>query len=136
MEALSAQVGTAHTAVIYDAQTDPNSQLGRPGQYTSKGAFTDSRIDVNKVIDKKKGSVELGGSVEVYPTADGARRRAEYIQNILKGAPMLGAEYDYLAGGVLLRLSGRLTPTQASAYVRPLAAITEARVTGPVPPRS
>jgi hypothetical protein len=29
---------------------------------------------------------------------------------------ILGTEYDYLAGPVLLRLSSQLTPAQAAAY--------------------
>lgn len=31
-------------------------------------------------------------------------------------APVLGSEYDYVVGSLLIRVSGVLTPTQAGAY--------------------
>jgi hypothetical protein len=33
----------------------------------------------------------------------------DYIQGILKDSPMLGTEYDYLRGGLLLRVDGALS---------------------------
>ena len=49
------------------------------------------------------------------------RARAAYIESIEKALPMLGTEYDYLNGPVLLRVSQDLTPTQAKGYQRALA---------------
>jgi hypothetical protein len=54
--------------------------------------------------------------VEVYPDADGAARRAKYIQDLQKAAPILGTEYAYIEGPVLVRVSGKLTPAQADEY--------------------
>ncbi len=58
-------------------------------------------------------------------------RRARYIQRIVQAAPALGAEYDYVAGAILLRVSGQLTPAQARRYKAAFAAITGAVVTEP-----
>ena len=40
----------------------------------------------------------------------------DYIQRILKDSPMLGSEYDYLRGSLLLRVDGALKPSAAAAY--------------------
>jgi hypothetical protein len=131
---LAARVRSVRMSVVYTAQSDPNSQLGRPGQYTSKAAFIDARVNSAKVTDGTKGSTELGGGVEVFPDDASAHKRAAYIQAVLKGTPMLGAEYDYLAGRVLLRISGRLTPAQAETLKGALQQITGSKVDGPVQP--
>ena len=99
----------------YDETTDPNKQLGRPGGYVDKLAFTDSRIVKADVLDDNAGSVELGGGVELFADTAGAQTRADYIQQVTAGMPAL-TEYGYVRGGVLLRLSKQLTPTQAKAY--------------------
>ena len=70
---LAAAVGSVKPGVVYTAETDPNKLLGRPNGYTSKASFTDSRIKASDVRDTSSGSVDLGGSVEVY--ADEAQRR-------------------------------------------------------------
>jgi hypothetical protein len=67
----------------------------------------------------------------VFANHAGAVRRARYIQGIIQAAPVLGAEYDYVAGAVLLRVSGQLTPAQARRYRAAIAAITGDTVTAP-----
>jgi hypothetical protein len=47
---------------------------------------------------------------------------------------MLGSEYDYLAGGVLLGVSGRLAPEEAETLKATLAGVLKQAVTGPVEP--
>ena len=111
---------------ILTAADDPNHLLGRPGEYTSKTEFADSRI-----TGEAGQGVAAGGSVEVFSDHAGAVRRARYIQAIVQAAPALGAEYDYVAGAVLLRVSGQLTPAQARRYKKALAAITGVVVTEP-----
>lgn len=101
--------------VDYDESTDPNKQLGRPNGYQDKVAFVDARIDAAAVIDDDEGSVELGGSVEVFATEAEAQRRADYIKTVTAGTPAL-TEYGYVSGGILLRLSQQLTPKQAKEY--------------------
>lgn len=107
--------------IVYTAKNDPNHLLGRPGGYDSKVAFWDSRLKGPDVADYDEGDVTRGGSTEVYASAAGAKARKRYIQECLKEYPMLGTEYDYVVGGVLLRLSQLLTPEQAKAYAAALS---------------
>ena len=98
------------------AANDDNHLLGRPNGYTSKQAWVDTRIDLSDVLDNTTGAVDRGGSVEAYPDASGAKARMAYIQGILKAAPALGTEYDYVVANTLVRVSSQLTPTQAAKY--------------------
>lgn len=104
------------TTITYTAADDPNHLLGRPNGYTSKTAWTDTRVDPTQAKDTTPGSVDLGGSVEVYTTAGDATAREAYIQSELKANPMLGTEYDFVVGDALVRVSSLLTPAQAQAY--------------------
>ena len=56
----------------------------------------------------------------MFPDAELAEGRAEYIQGVLKNNSMLGAEYDYLRGPVLVRVTGNLSPSKARDYERAL----------------
>lgn len=104
------------TTLTYTAADDPNHLLGRPNGYLSKTSWTDTRINADQANDNSSGSVDLGGSVEMYATAALATARKTYIQSALAAAPMLGTEYDYVVGTALVRVSSVLTPTQAQAY--------------------
>ncbi|MFJ9771254.1 hypothetical protein ACIRVF_08415 [Kitasatospora sp. NPDC101157] len=111
---LTAAVKTVKTGVQVTADNDPNHLLGRPGQYTSKVTFSDSRIKAADVEGEKEDSVNRGGAIEVFATEADAKARSEYIQGIVKGMPAL-MEYDYVHGPVLVRVSKLLTPDQAKA---------------------
>jgi hypothetical protein len=113
-----------HGVIVYDEGSDPNKKLGRPGGYSSKAAFKDGRITAGDVADASKGSVELGGGVEVFRKAETAKVRAKFIQSATQSMQILGSEYDYVAGGILLRLSGVLTPAQAKKYGAELATLS------------
>lgn len=112
---LSAKIPTVKATKTFTAEDDPNHQLGRPGGYTSKSAFADSRIPADQVAALDPAASERGGSVEVFADAAGAKARADYIQAVAKGLP-LAAEYDYQSGPVLVRVSRFLTPAQAGEY--------------------
>ena len=112
---LATTVPTAKLSGTVTAATDPNHLLGRPGQYTSKVTFTDTRIKASDVTDSTKGSVDLGGAIEIFADPAGATARAKYIQAIAKSMPAV-AEYDYVHGAVLVRVSHYLTPAQAATY--------------------
>ncbi|MDX3661045.1 hypothetical protein PV646_27395 [Streptomyces sp. ID05-26A] len=121
--ALAAKIPSLKLTKVFSAEDDPNKQLGRPNGYTSKSAFTDTRIAVEGMVAATKENDTLrGGGVEVFPDGTGAKARMEYIQQFGKEMPML-AEYDYVIGGVLLRVSKELTPTQAKEYETALNAI-------------
>ncbi|MEU2913816.1 hypothetical protein ACFYM3_12010 [Streptomyces massasporeus] len=100
---------------VYDEANDPNHLLGRPGGYTSKAAFSDSRVSSADVEGLDKDAIERGGSVEVFKTEEEAKARAKYIETIAKSMPS-ATEYHYIVGGILIRVSNLLTPTQAKDY--------------------
>lgn len=101
----------------YTAADDPNHLLGRPGGYTSKTAFADPRVKAGDVAGTEADAIERGGSVEVFQSAEEATARQKYGQQIAKAMPAL-AEYDYVHGSILVRVSRYLTPDQAAAYQR------------------
>lgn len=95
----------------YDASSDPNEQLGRPGGYTSKVSWHDSRLGKSDDFD-----VDGGGSIETFPSSQDAQRRFDYVDGITRGNAMLN-EYHWIVGGVhFLRVSKSLTPDQANQY--------------------
>jgi hypothetical protein len=109
------QVPAASLVKVYTEDDDPNKLLGRPNGYTSKIAFADSRISQADIEGAEEDAIERGGSIEVFPDAELAKGRAEYIQGALKNSG-LGAEYDYLRGPVLMRVTGNLSPSKARDY--------------------
>lgn len=114
---MAASVEGATRTVTFTVETDPNKMLGRPNGYVSKASFSDPRISPTDVPDSRDGSVEAGGSVEVFETPEMATNRMRQIVAITANAPML-SEYTYTSGRVVLRVSRLLTPTQAADYQR------------------
>ena len=129
--ALVVKVSTARASVTYAADSDPNHLLGRPGGYESKSTFTDSRISPSQAQSTDLGSVDLGGSTEVFSTAVAAVARGRYILGVTQAAGFLAHEYDCASGDVLLRLSSVLTPDQAKVYEAALATVTGSACTQP-----
>ncbi|MCW2875334.1 hypothetical protein [Actinacidiphila oryziradicis] len=115
LKAIAATVATARLTGVVTAENDSNHLLGRPNQYTSKVTFADSRIAKSDAAVFSKGDVELGGAVEVFSDPANATARAKYIQAVTKNLPAL-AEYDYVQGGTVVRVSRFLTPDQAGQY--------------------
>lgn len=95
-------------SVIYTEHTDPDGLLGSAYGPAEKIAFTDSRINPDRVTDRSYGSVELGGLVEVYPDPEHAVARHEHH--------LEGPCWVFVHEDVLVRLSPRLTELQASTY--------------------
>ena len=112
---IAGKIPSAKLSGTVTAANDPNKLLGRPGQYTSKVTFTDSRIKKADVEGTEKGDVERGGAIEAFANPADAAARAKYIQAVTKSMPAL-AEYDYVHGSILVRVSHNLTPDQAAAY--------------------
>lgn len=94
---------------VHTEETDPNKLLGRPGQYLAKVNWT-----------------ERGGeaTIEVYPDAESAKKRAEYVETIGKNSPML-LQYVYVhpTRHAVLRLPKELTPKQAEVWRKILMGI-------------
>jgi hypothetical protein len=102
------------SAVITETN-DANDLIGRPGQYVSKVAFADSRLGVP--IDPAEPGNEGGGSIEVFADDAEAQARSDYIQETLQSlGPIAGTEYHYLAGPILVRVTGELPPSVAAEY--------------------
>jgi hypothetical protein len=112
---ITAKVPTAKLSGTVTAANDPDHLLGRPNQYTSKVTFSDSRIKASDVAGTAKGDVTRGGEIEVFADPASAAARAKYIETVTKSLPAL-AEYDYVHGAVLVRVSMLLTPAQAGEY--------------------
>jgi len=112
---IAGSVQSAKLTGTVTAENDPNHLLGRPNQYTSKVTFTDSRISKSDTDGLDKDDVERGGAIEVFGNPDDAKARAKYIQTVTKSLPMF-AEYDYVLGRTVVRVSRFLTPKQAGEY--------------------
>ena len=96
---------------VFTAESDPNSLLGRPNQYTAKVSWRDTR----------------GGddaTLEVFANAADLEARRAYTDAISKAGSAF-AQYIYpnTSRLALLRLPHALTPDQAAEYERWLAAL-------------
>lgn len=100
----------------FNEDNDSNKLLNRPHQYTSKVSWKDTRVTRQYVNDTgAKIEVADGGSVEVFDNATDAQARFKYIQAISTSSPMF-AEWEYIEGNVILRVSNELGKTKAQAY--------------------
>lgn len=115
IKSLAESISDAQPATVYTAASDPNNLLGRPGGYTSKADWTDKRAK-----PKLDDEVQNGGSVEVYADPADAEERATFVADTLDKMKIFGTEYHYIKGGILLRVSGALTPEQAAEYKKAL----------------
>jgi hypothetical protein len=92
---------------------DPSRLLGRP---TVTHRKLPSRLSYLKTDTDgtQKDAIERGGSIVVFPDAELAMGRAEYIQGVLKNSG-LGQSMTTYAGPVL-RVTGNLSPSKAPDY--------------------
>jgi hypothetical protein len=111
-----------HTAVVYDASSDPNQLLGKPGGYASKIAFTDARTGVSPARVTTKDPVEQGGSIEVFADQATASSRMQQLRTVTASSQLL-QESDFQQGGVVLRVSRYFSATDANGYRDALAAL-------------
>lgn len=95
---------------VYTAADDLNQLLGRPGQYTSKASFHDTRLPADPAF-----GIDAGGSVEFFASEADARRRSDYVKTVTQSLSF-AVEYSYLRGNALIRISRALTPDQAADY--------------------
>lgn len=99
-------------ATVQNEDNDPNNLLGRPNGYTARGSAELPGGDKSS----QAGGIDRGLVVEVWPTPQAARDRSTYIQSQLKNRTYLGTEYHYFRDGVLLRVTGKVKPSQAKRY--------------------
>jgi hypothetical protein len=107
------QVGQPIGKVIcYNADNDPNDLLGRPGGYSEKCDWADTRHEQTTPDDL------IGGSIEVFDTPGLAMQRAEYLEGFA-GSGAFSTGYTWLVpadSNFVLRVDAELTPKQANAY--------------------
>lgn len=97
---------------VWTAETDPNKQLGRPNQYTSKIDFADT------TLEQSDPEYFTGGTIETFATKDDCQSRYEYLSQFTD--PSLGAlglnQYMYKGDKVILRVSYDVVPDEAAKY--------------------
>lgn len=112
-EAIKAEVPEVRKVVTITEDNDPNDKIGRPNGYTDAAVLFDERAEP----EDGEPTIDQGASLTVWPDAASAADWSEYIQSLLKEADgLLGSEYHYQSGNMLLRVSGSLKPSEAAAY--------------------
>jgi hypothetical protein len=126
---LAAAVPAVALTVTYTETTDPNSKMGRPHQYVSKTAFTDSRVNKNPKAKAEAGgrpdAISYGGTVEVFSNDADAKAWVDGIDKM--GQAVSGfVTPDYLLrqGRYVIRASDLLTPAQVGGYKAVLAKLS------------
>lgn len=108
---VKARVRSVTKLVTITEDNDPNNKIGRPGGYVSAATLYDQGASCTEL------GVECGATVEVWADEESATARSKFIQDALKGANgVLGEEYHYQEGPVLLRVYGDIKPSVARKY--------------------
>lgn len=100
------------SVVTYDATTDPNQLLGRPGGYASRVSWDDTRVPAEELAAAEPGDAERGGVIECFADEAAAAERLAYLGAFVG---TLLNEYQTVHGPCVLRLTGALLPDQAAA---------------------
>lgn len=121
---LAEQIKEANSNVgeieVFDESTDPNGNLGRPGEYISKADFEDTRLD-------QYGEYYTGGTIETFENESDCDNRYEYLKTMQDSS--LGAfglnQYMYKYDKAIFRIEYDLTPDQAEEYHAQIDTIME-----------
>jgi hypothetical protein len=100
--------------ITITGHNDANNMIGRTTGYVAATVIVDPRA--GEECDQKKPGIICGAGVEQWPDAAAAQQRADYLKTVLSAAPILGTEYATLRGNLLLRVSGKLSPSVADQY--------------------
>ena len=98
---------------------DPNQDLNKQGSYTAAVYFADNEV-TNPVAgaDLVAKGTDAGGCVEVYKTAEDAKKRNDYLR-AFDGLPTVinpGSHYVY--GTVVIRVAASLTASQQNTLTQ------------------
>lgn len=108
IKAVNSNVGEIEA---FDESTDPNGNLGRPGEYISKADFEDMRLE-------QYGEYYTGGTIETFESKSDCDNRYEYLKALQDSS--LGAfgvnQYIYKYDTAIFRIEYDLTPDQAEEY--------------------
>ena len=109
LTSLQEKISNVISIVVYDEETDPNENLGRPGQYIGKADFFDDRMEDTE---------DNAGTIEFFSSKSDCNDRYEYLCKL--SDPELGVfgvnQYIYKYDLAVFRVSFDLTPTQAEEY--------------------
>lgn len=106
---LKEKISTISSVTIFDESTDPNKNLGKPGQYVGKGDFFDNRME---------NAEEMAGTIEFFSSKKDCNDRYTYLSEL--SDPALGAfgvnQYIYKYGLAIFRVSFDFNATEAGEY--------------------
>lgn len=109
LTSLQEKISNVTSIVVYDEETDPNENLGRPGQYIGKADFFDDRMEDTE---------DNAGTIEFFSSKSDCNDRYEYLCKL--SDPELGVfgvnQYIFKYDLAVFRVSFDLTPTQAEEY--------------------
>jgi serine/threonine protein kinase, bacterial len=110
-ESIRAAIPEVTDTIALTADNDANNLIGRPNGYAAATVLVDSRAQ----CPTDGPGVDCGATIEQWPSAEAAQRRADYIQAIGKNLPMM-SEWTTVKGNLLLRVTGKLKPSAAETY--------------------
>lgn len=109
LTSLQEKISNVTSIVVYDEETDPNENLGRPGQYIGKADFFDDRMEDTE---------DNAGTIEFFSSKSDCNDRYGYLCKL--SDPELGVfgvnQYIFKYDLAVFRVSFDLTPTQAEEY--------------------
>ncbi len=92
-------------------ENDPNGNLHKDGGYTASVYFASDAVDTSKLSNANGSSIEKGtdggGCVEVYATADEAKKRDAYLAGF--DGSVLASGSHAVVGTVVVRTSNNMT---------------------------
>lgn len=123
-QSLAEQIKAANSNVgeieAFDESTDPNGNLGRPGEYISKADFEDTRLE-------QYGEYLVGGTIETFENESDCNDRYEYLKTLQDSSLGMLAldQYMYKYDKAIFRIEYDLTPDQAEEYHEQIDTIME-----------
>jgi serine/threonine protein kinase, bacterial len=91
---------------------DANHLVGQPNGYSAATVLVDSRAR----CPSDGPGVDCGATIEQWPDRWAAQRRADYIQEVDRSMPIAGQEWTTVKQNLLLRVTGKLKPSEAQSY--------------------
>jgi len=110
-ESIRAAIPEVTETVALTEDNDANHLIGRPNGYVAATVLVDSRAQ----CASDGPGVDCGATIEQWPSAEAAQRRADYLQGIGQRLPMM-SEWTTVKGNLLLRVVGTMKPSVAEAY--------------------
>jgi hypothetical protein len=113
-EAIKAAIPEITDLIALTPSNDTNNLLGRPDGYSAAIVLTDSRASA--ACSTAKPGVDCGATIEQWPDAASAQKRADHVEKMRGALPGLGPQYSTVKGGLLLQVAPLLEPAIADAY--------------------